>query len=230
MYRPWGLRVLNASTRAEPVGLDIKQPHHRCLVGQGGDGQTHERCVEKSAKPQPAHRHHPGDPSTDGGLDPSGGMARGQRPPRGDRCHCLVYPGTHATAGRARAVVVVTGILAEGGRIAGLTEGALLVLMRKAGLRLETLRRDAPASLNLPSTRTPGQDRAGDAAQGPNPAREPLGQRRPGRGLCGECCAGLPGPGVSPVARGITPGPVSAQAQLFSSICRITPVAMAAST
>lgn len=38
--------------------------------------------------------------------------------------HCMVYSGTHATAGRARAVVVGTGVHTEVGRIAGLTEGA----------------------------------------------------------------------------------------------------------
>jgi Ca2+-transporting ATPase len=38
--------------------------------------------------------------------------------------HCMVYSGTHVTAGRARAVVVATGIHTEVGRIAGLTEGA----------------------------------------------------------------------------------------------------------
>lgn len=38
--------------------------------------------------------------------------------------HCMVYSGTHVTAGRARAVVVATGTHIEGGRIAGLTEGA----------------------------------------------------------------------------------------------------------
>jgi magnesium-transporting ATPase (P-type) len=37
---------------------------------------------------------------------------------------CMVYSGTHVTAGRARAVVVATGIHTEVGRIAGLTEGA----------------------------------------------------------------------------------------------------------
>jgi len=38
--------------------------------------------------------------------------------------HCMVYSGTHVTAGRARAVVVATGAHTEVGRIAGLTEGA----------------------------------------------------------------------------------------------------------
>ena len=38
--------------------------------------------------------------------------------------HCMVYSGTHVTAGRGRAVVVATGIHTEVGRIAGLTEGA----------------------------------------------------------------------------------------------------------
>ena len=38
--------------------------------------------------------------------------------------HCMVYSGTHVTAGRARAVVVCTGTHTEVGRIAGLTEGA----------------------------------------------------------------------------------------------------------
>lgn len=38
--------------------------------------------------------------------------------------HCMVYSGTHVTAGRARAVVVATGIHTEVGRIAGLTEHA----------------------------------------------------------------------------------------------------------
>ncbi|MDP3701348.1 MAG: HAD-IC family P-type ATPase [Hylemonella sp.] len=38
--------------------------------------------------------------------------------------HCMVYSGTYATAGRARAVVVATGVHTEVGRIAGLTEGA----------------------------------------------------------------------------------------------------------
>ncbi len=37
---------------------------------------------------------------------------------------CMVYSGTHVTAGRARAVVVATGTHTEVGRIAGLTEGA----------------------------------------------------------------------------------------------------------
>jgi len=36
--------------------------------------------------------------------------------------HCMVYSGTHVTAGRARAVVVATGVHTEVGRIAGLTE------------------------------------------------------------------------------------------------------------
>jgi magnesium-transporting ATPase (P-type) len=40
-----------------------------------------------------------------------------------DRCN-MVYAGTHVTAGRARAVVVATGVHTEVGRIAGLTEGA----------------------------------------------------------------------------------------------------------
>jgi Ca2+-transporting ATPase len=35
--------------------------------------------------------------------------------------HCMVYSGTHATAGRGRAVVVATGVHTEVGRIAGLT-------------------------------------------------------------------------------------------------------------
>jgi len=38
--------------------------------------------------------------------------------------HCMVYSGTHVTAGRARALVVATGAHTEVGRIAGLTEGA----------------------------------------------------------------------------------------------------------
>lgn len=38
--------------------------------------------------------------------------------------HCMVYSGTHVTAGRARAVVIATGVHTEVGRIAGLTEGA----------------------------------------------------------------------------------------------------------
>ena len=38
--------------------------------------------------------------------------------------HDMVYSGTHVTAGRARAVVVATGVHTEVGRIAGLTEGA----------------------------------------------------------------------------------------------------------
>jgi magnesium-transporting ATPase (P-type) len=37
---------------------------------------------------------------------------------------CMVYSGTHVTAGRARAVVVATGARTEVGRIAGLTERA----------------------------------------------------------------------------------------------------------
>jgi Ca2+-transporting ATPase len=37
---------------------------------------------------------------------------------------CMVYSGTHVTAGRARAVVVATGVHTEVGRIAGLTERA----------------------------------------------------------------------------------------------------------
>jgi magnesium-transporting ATPase (P-type) len=37
---------------------------------------------------------------------------------------CMVYSGTHVTAGRARAVVVATGAHTEVGRIAGLTERA----------------------------------------------------------------------------------------------------------
>ncbi len=39
--------------------------------------------------------------------------------------HCMVYSGTHVTGGRARAVVVATGIHTEVGRIAGLTETAI---------------------------------------------------------------------------------------------------------
>jgi magnesium-transporting ATPase (P-type) len=38
--------------------------------------------------------------------------------------HCMVYSGTHVTAGRARAVVIATGVHTEVGRIAGLTERA----------------------------------------------------------------------------------------------------------
>jgi len=38
--------------------------------------------------------------------------------------HDMVYSGTHVTAGRARALVVATGVHTEVGRIAGLTEGA----------------------------------------------------------------------------------------------------------
>jgi magnesium-transporting ATPase (P-type) len=38
--------------------------------------------------------------------------------------HCMVYGGTHVTSGRARAVVVATGVHTEVGRIAGLTERA----------------------------------------------------------------------------------------------------------
>ena len=38
--------------------------------------------------------------------------------------HCMVYSGTHVTAGRARALVVATGRHTEVGRIAGLTEHA----------------------------------------------------------------------------------------------------------
>jgi magnesium-transporting ATPase (P-type) len=38
--------------------------------------------------------------------------------------HSMVYSGTHVTAGRARALVVATGVHTEVGRIAGLTEGA----------------------------------------------------------------------------------------------------------
>ena len=38
--------------------------------------------------------------------------------------HCMIYSGTHVTAGRARAVVVATGVHTEVGRIAGLTERA----------------------------------------------------------------------------------------------------------
>jgi Ca2+-transporting ATPase len=41
----------------------------------------------------------------------------------GDR-HSMLYSGTHATAGRARAVVVATGVDTEVGRIAGLTQSA----------------------------------------------------------------------------------------------------------
>ncbi|MBL8327442.1 MAG: HAD-IC family P-type ATPase [Rubrivivax sp.] len=41
----------------------------------------------------------------------------------GDR-HCMVYSGTHVTAGRARAVVVATGPHTEVGRVARLTERA----------------------------------------------------------------------------------------------------------
>ena len=41
----------------------------------------------------------------------------------GDR-HCMVYAGTHVTAGRARALVVATGAHTEVGRIASLTERA----------------------------------------------------------------------------------------------------------
>ena len=37
---------------------------------------------------------------------------------------CMVYSGTHVTAGRARAVVVATGVHTEVGRIAGLTQRA----------------------------------------------------------------------------------------------------------
>ncbi|MGQ3051545.1 MAG: cation-translocating P-type ATPase [Roseateles sp.] len=37
---------------------------------------------------------------------------------------CMVYSGTHVTAGRARAVVVATGVRTEVGHIAGLTERA----------------------------------------------------------------------------------------------------------
>jgi magnesium-transporting ATPase (P-type) len=37
----------------------------------------------------------------------------------------MVYSGTHVTAGRARALVVATGVHTEVGRIAGLTEGAV---------------------------------------------------------------------------------------------------------
>ncbi len=39
--------------------------------------------------------------------------------------HCMVYSGTHITAGRARAVVCAIGAHTQVGRIAGLTEGAL---------------------------------------------------------------------------------------------------------
>jgi Ca2+-transporting ATPase len=38
--------------------------------------------------------------------------------------HCMVYSGTHVTGGRARALVVATGVHTEVGRIAGLTERA----------------------------------------------------------------------------------------------------------
>ena len=38
--------------------------------------------------------------------------------------HCMVYAGTHVSAGRATAVVVATGVHTEVGRIAGLTAGA----------------------------------------------------------------------------------------------------------
>ena len=38
--------------------------------------------------------------------------------------HCMVYSGTHITAGRARALVVATGVHTEVGRIAALTERA----------------------------------------------------------------------------------------------------------
>ncbi|MFN3810822.1 MAG: cation-translocating P-type ATPase [Roseateles asaccharophilus] len=38
--------------------------------------------------------------------------------------HCMLYSGTYITAGRARAVVVATGVHTEVGRIAGLTERA----------------------------------------------------------------------------------------------------------
>ncbi|MBA4343335.1 MAG: haloacid dehalogenase [Methylibium sp.] len=38
--------------------------------------------------------------------------------------HCMVYSGTHITAGRARAVVCAIGAHTQVGRIAGLTEGA----------------------------------------------------------------------------------------------------------
>ncbi|MDF2464649.1 MAG: ATPase, P-type (transporting), superfamily, subfamily [Ramlibacter sp.] len=41
----------------------------------------------------------------------------------GDR-HCMVYSGTHVTAGRARAVAVATGASTEVGRIASMTERA----------------------------------------------------------------------------------------------------------
>jgi magnesium-transporting ATPase (P-type) len=37
---------------------------------------------------------------------------------------CMVYSGTHVTAGRARAIVVATGMHTEVGAIAGLTQGA----------------------------------------------------------------------------------------------------------
>jgi magnesium-transporting ATPase (P-type) len=39
--------------------------------------------------------------------------------------NCMVYSGTHVTAGRARSLVVAIGALTEVGRIAGLTEGAV---------------------------------------------------------------------------------------------------------
>ncbi len=39
--------------------------------------------------------------------------------------HCMVYSGTHVTAGRASALVVATGAHTEVGRIAGLTESAI---------------------------------------------------------------------------------------------------------
>ncbi len=38
---------------------------------------------------------------------------------------CMVYSGTHVTAGRARSLVVAIGASTEVGRLAGLTEGAL---------------------------------------------------------------------------------------------------------
>ncbi|KWT82846.1 MULTISPECIES: HAD-IC family P-type ATPase [unclassified Variovorax] len=38
--------------------------------------------------------------------------------------HCMVYSGTYVTAGRARAIVVATGVHTEVGRIAGLTQRA----------------------------------------------------------------------------------------------------------
>jgi Ca2+-transporting ATPase len=38
--------------------------------------------------------------------------------------HCMVYSGTHVTAGRGARVVVATGAHTEVGRIAGLTERA----------------------------------------------------------------------------------------------------------